>query len=441
LKPNGKHNKSMVYKSVKANHFNYICQMKLRLVRECASIAVGSVAVNKLRTFLSLFGITIGIFAIISVFTVLDWMEKSIRDSISSLGDNIVYVQKMPWSFDPKIAWWDMIRWPNVSTDDYEAISRNVPGASALCFNAYTEKQVKSDINAVSNSLIWATTHDFKDLRAFEIENGRYFSAYESSAGKPVVILGSVAAEKLFNKSNPVGKEISIDNFRAKVIGVFKKEGQGGIGDSGMDEVTLIPLSFSRNFINLRGMNLESNIMVKAREGVQVQELTDEVTMAVRASRRLKPGEISNFSVNRASLLSQGFDAVFAGINLGGWLIGGFSILVGGFGIANIMFVSVRERTNIIGIQKALGAKRWFILLQFLMESMILSIIGGVIGLLMIFGGTQVVNYLFDLNISLTAANIILGIFVSGMIGIIAGFAPAWSAAKMNPVEAIGYSF
>jgi putative ABC transport system permease protein len=415
--------------------------MKLRLVRECASIAVGSVAVNKLRTFLSLFGITIGIFAIISVFTVLDWMEKSIRDSISSLGDNIVYVQKMPWSFDPKIAWWDMIRWPNVSTDDYEAISRNVPGASALCFNAYTEKQVKSDINAVSNSLIWATTHDFKDLRAFEIENGRYFSAYESSAGKPVVILGSVAAEKLFNKSNPVGKEISIDNFRAKVIGVFKKEGQGGIGDSGMDEVTLIPLSFSRNFINLRGMNLESNIMVKAREGVQVQELTDEVTMAVRASRRLKPGEISNFSVNRASLLSQGFDAVFAGINLGGWLIGGFSILVGGFGIANIMFVSVRERTNIIGIQKALGAKRWFILLQFLMESMILSIIGGVIGLLMIFGGTQVVNYLFDLNISLTAANIILGIFVSGMIGIIAGFAPAWSAAKMNPVEAIGYSF
>ena len=378
--------------------------MKPGLIKESAAIAFGSVAVNKLRTFLSLFGITIGIFAIISVFTVLDWMEKSIRDSISSLGDDIVYVQKMPWSFDPKIAWWDMIRWPAVSTDDLEAVKRNVPKAQALCFNAYSQNQVKSGNNAVNSSMIWATTHEFKDLRSFEIAGGRYFSVYESSAGKPVVLLGHAMAEKLFNKANPVGKEISIGSFRATVIGVFRKEGQGGIGDSGMDDVTMVPLAFARNFINLRSRNLESNIMIKAKEGVPVQELTDDVTMALRAARRLKPGETSNFSVNRASLLSQGFDAVFAGINLGGWLIGGFSILVGGFGIANIMFVSVRERTNIIGIQKALGAKRWFILIQFLFESMILSIIGGVIGLLMIFGGTQIVNYLFDLDISLTAA-------------------------------------
>jgi putative ABC transport system permease protein len=415
--------------------------MKPGLIKESASIAFGSVAVNKLRTFLSLFGITIGIFAIISVFTVLDWMEKSIRDSISSLGDDIVYVQKMPWSFDPNIPWWDMIRWPAVTMDDHDAVRRNVPKAQALCFNAYTQNQVKSGNNAVNNSMIWATTHDFKDLRSFEIAEGRYFSAYESSAGKPVVLLGHAMAEKLFNRANPVGKEISIGSFRATVIGVFRKEGQGGIGDSGMDEVTMVPLAFARNFISLRSRNLESNIMIKAKEGVAIQELTDDVSMAIRAARRLKPGETSNFSVNRASLLSQGFDAVFAGINLGGWLIGGFSILVGGFGIANIMFVSVRERTNIIGIQKALGAKRWFILIQFLFESMILSIIGGAIGLLMIFGGTQIVNYLFDLDISLTAANIMLGVFVSGLIGVVAGFAPAWSAAKMNPVDAIGYSF
>lgn len=415
--------------------------MKPGLIRESAAIAFGSVAVNKLRTFLSLFGITIGIFAIISVFTVLDWMEKSIRDSISSLGDDIVYVQKMPWSFDPNIPWWDMIRWPAVTMDDHDAVKRNVPKAQALCFNAYTQNQIRSGNNAVNNSLVWATTHDFKDLRSFEISGGRYFSAYESSAGKAVVLLGDVMAEKLFNRANPVGKEIYIGSFRATVIGVFRKEGQGGIGDSGMDEVTLVPLAFARNFMNLRSRNLESNIMIKAEEGVPVQELTDDVTMALRAARRLKPGETSNFSVNRASLLSQGFDAVFAGINLGGWLIGGFSILVGGFGIANIMFVSVRERTNIIGIQKALGAKRWFILIQFLFESMILSIIGGAIGLLMIFGGTQIVNYLFDLDITLTAANILLGVFVSGVIGVVAGFAPAWSAAKMNPVDAIGYSF
>jgi len=424
-----------------AVHFAYICAMKLNLIKECGSIAVSSVAVNKLRTFLSLFGITIGIFAIISVFTVLDWMESSIKTSISSLGDDIVYVQKMPWSFDPNIPWWDMIRWPSVTTEDYETIKRGVPSAVSLCFNAYDQKQIRSARNAVNGSLVWATTYDFKDLRSVEIEHGRYFSVNESNAGKSVAILGSVVAERLFDLTNPVGKEISIGNFKTTVIGVFKKEGQGGIGDSGMDEVTLVPLSFSRNFINLRGRNLESNVMVKAREGASVQELTDEVTMALRASRRIRPGEVSNFSVNRASLLSQGFDALFVGINIGGWLIGGFSILVGGFGIANIMFVSVKERTNQIGIQKALGAKQWFILLQFLFESIILSFIGGVMGLLLVLCGIGIVNYLFDLDIALTAANIALGLFVSMIIGILAGYSPAKSAAKMNPVVAIGFSF
>ena len=182
-------------------------------------------------------------------------------------------------------------------------------------------------------------------------------------------------------------------------------------------------------------------LMIKAKPGVSIEELSDETTMILRAARRLQPEEIDNFSVNRASLLSQGFDGVFAGINIGGWVIGGFSILVGGFGIANIMFVSVRERTNIIGIQKALGAKRFFILQQFLVESVLLSIIGGLLGVLMIFLTTLVINYLYDLNMYLTMANMFLAIFISGIIGVVAGYAPAYAAAKMNPVEAIGFSF
>jgi putative ABC transport system permease protein len=181
--------------------------------------------------------------------------------------------------------------------------------------------------------------------------------------------------------------------------------------------------------------------MVKARPNVPIQELSDEVTMILRASRRLRPGEVSNFSVNQASLLSQGFDAIFAGINVGGWLISGLAILVGGFGVANIMFVSVRERTNIIGIQKALGAKKFFILQQFLVESVILSILGGILGIILIFIGTLVINYLYDLNMYLTLSNIFKAIFISGLIGIVAGYAPAYSAARMNPVDAIGFSF
>ena len=415
--------------------------MFFRLLKESVIFATSSIIVNKLRTFLSLFGITIGIFSIISVFTVLDWMEKSIRDSISSLGDNVIYVQKFPWSFDPELAWWDIIKWPAVSMDDYNAISRRSTKTEAASYAAFQRKQVRFNKNIAGEAVVGAVSYEFQDVRSFEIEKGRYFSLFEASAGKNVAIIGAEMGERLFEKNNPVGKEISIDGFKATVIGVFKKEGKGGISDSGMDELTIVPLNFGKSFINLRNKGIDSQLMIKAKKGSSVQELSDETTMILRASRRLQPGEINNFSVNKASLLTQGFDAVFAGINIGGWLIGGFAILVGGFGIANIMFVSVRERTNIIGIQKALGAKRYFILLQFLVESVLLSIVGGILGVFLIFIATLVINYIYDLGMYLTLANLVLAIFVSGLIGIIAGLAPAYSAAKMNPVDAIGYSF
>jgi len=415
--------------------------MFIRLLIEGFAFAINSIIVNKLRTFLSLFGITIGIFSIISVFTVLDWMEKSIKDSISTLGDDVIYVQKFPWSFDPNLAWWDILKWPAVSTSDYEAILKKSTKSETACFAVFQSKQISYRKNIASNAAVFAATNELQDVRSFEIERGRYFSPYESSSGKNVAIIGAEIAERLFENADPVGKEITIAGFKTIVIGVFKKEGKGGISDNGMDEITLVPINYGRSFINMRNRYIDSQLMIKTKSGVSVQELSDETTMILRAARRLRPVELTNFSVNRASLLSQGFEAVFAGINIGGWVIGGFSILVGGFGIANIMFVSVRERTNIIGIQKALGAKRFFILQQFLVESVLLSIIGGILGVLMIFFGTLVINYLYELNMHLTLANMILAIFISGLIGVVAGYAPAYAAAKMNPVEAIGFSF
>jgi putative ABC transport system permease protein len=415
--------------------------MFLKLFKEGFLFAVNSIMVNKLRTFLSLFGITIGIFSVISVFTVLDWMEKAIRDSISALGDDVVYVQKFPWSFNPNLAWWDIIKWPPVSTDDFAAIQKRSTRAQALSYTVFQRRKIEYRKNVANEAIIQAVSEDFNNVRSFEIEKGRFFSPFEVSSGKNVVVLGSEIASRLFDKEDPVGKTLAVAGYKATVLGVFKKEGKGGIGDNGMDEITVLPLNFGRNFINIRNRFNDATLVIKARDGISVQELSDEVTMILRAARRLHPTEESNFSVNQASLLTQGFDAVFAGINIGGWLIGGFSILVGGFGIANIMFVSVRERTNIIGIQKALGAKRFFILQQFLVESVLLSIFGGIIGLLFIFLGTLVVNYLYDLSIHLTAANIFLGVIISGIIGVVAGYAPAYSAAKMNPVDAMGFSF
>jgi len=415
--------------------------MFLRLLKEGFLFAVNSVIVNKLRTFLSLLGITIGIFCIISVFTVLDWMEKSIHDSISTLGDNVLYVQKFPWSFDANLAWWDIIKWPAISERDYQAVLKKSSKAETACFLASQPEKVKYKKNIANDVIIAAVTQEFQNIRSFEIDKGRYFSPFEASSGKNVALIGAEIAERLFEKSDPLGKDITIAGFKTTIIGVLKKEGKGGISDNGLDDITLVTLNFGKSFINMRNRFIDASLMIKAKPGVAIQELSDETTMILRAARSLHPEETSNFSVNKASMLTNGLDAIFVAINIGGWVIGGFSILVGGFGIANIMFVSVRERTNIIGIQKALGAKRFFILQQFLVESMLLSVIGGLLGVFMIFLSTLVINYLYDLNMYLTVGNIFLAIFISGIIGVVAGYAPANAAAKMNPVEAIGFSF
>lgn len=398
--------------------------------------------VNKLRTFLSLFGITIGIFCIISVFTVLDWMEKSVRDSISSMGSNVVYVQKFPWSFDSDLKWWDIIKWPTVSMNEYQAVKKRSAKTEYVSFLVAKSDRLKYKNNVANDAVLAAVTDDMEKVVLFEIAKGRYFSPSDYMSGSSVAVLGAEVAERLFGETEPVGKVITMSGgFKATVIGVLKKEGKGALSLSNIDQITIIPMNFGRNFINLRNRFVDSQMIIRAKPGVSVQELTDELTMILRAARRLKPADVSNFSINNSKMLSQGFEAVFKGINIGGWIIGAFAILVGGFGIANIMFVSVRERTNIIGIQKALGAKKGFILQQFLTESVMLSLAGGILGLLMIFIGSLVINYLYELNMHLTAGNIVLALVISGLIGIIAGYAPASAAARMNPVDAIGFSF
>jgi putative ABC transport system permease protein len=415
--------------------------MFFRLLKEGFIFAINSVIVNKLRTFLSLLGITIGIFCIISVFTVLDWMEKSVHDSISSLGENVIYVHKFPWGLNFNEPWWDIIKRPVTSKDDYMAVLNKSTKSGSVSFSVSQPVQIKYRKNLARDVYASAVSADFENIRSFEIENGRYFTPEELASGRNAAIVGAVIAERLFDKVDPVGKQVTISGKRTNIIGVFKKEGKGGIGDNGMDEQTIVPFNFGKTFINMKNTFLDATLMIKAKEGVPIQELSDEATMILRAARRLRPEMKDNFAINRASLITQSFEGVFAGINIGGWVIGGFAILVGGFGIANIMFVSVRERTNIIGIQKALGAKRFFILQQFLVESVLLSVIGGLLGILMIFIGTLVINYLYDLNIYLTISNLFLAVFISGIIGIVAGYAPANTASKMNPVEAIGFSF
>lgn len=412
-----------------------------KILKESFLFAISSVMVSKLRTFLTLLGITIGIFAIISVFTIVDSLEKNIRDSVASLGENVIYVQKWPWAGGSNYAWWKYMRRPVPNLNDFEEIQRRSLGAEAVAFTLSSRVTIKYMNNVSPSWLLWAVTPDFDQIRSFEIEKGRYFTPFEMEAGRFICVIGDELASKLFEGADPIGKVIQIEGRKNTVIGVMKREGRDAFGAGSMDDIVLVPVNAVRSTLDIRRESLNPMIMVKGKPYVSAEDLTDELTGILRSARRLKPAMEDNFALNQASVITRGLDQIFIVINIAGWIIGGFSILVGGFGIANIMFVSVKERTNIIGIQKSLGAKNHFILLQFLFESVMLAVLGGILGLLLIFLGTIAISSGTDFAISLTIDNILMGLFVSGTIGIVSGYAPARAASRLNPVEAINTTF
>jgi putative ABC transport system permease protein len=410
--------------------------MLLILVKESLLFAWQSLAANKLRSFLSLLGITIGIFAIILVFTIVDSLENNIRGSIKTLGNNVVYVQKWPWLFGPDYPWWKYINRPTPQYYELDELQQRCKSTEALAYRLGARKTVKYKSNSVQNAVISGVSHDFYKIKSFELSAGRYFSQNETDAGYHVALIGAEIAAGLFPNEDPIGKEIKISGQKATVIGLIKKEGESLLGNS-FDYQAMIPFNFARYVMDTKSENSDPAIYAKARPNVTNAEMMDELTGLLRGIRRLKPLAEPNFALNETSLISKGFDGLFEVIGLAGWIIGGFSILVGGFGIANIMFVSVRERTNLIGIQKSLGAKNIFILVQFLGESVLLSTIGGFFGLLFTYLMTFLGQSVMHMEISLTGTNIILGFTISVLIGIISGFIPAYDASQLDPVEAI----
>ena len=410
-----------------------------RLIVESFSFAFGSLKGNKLRTFLSLLGITIGIFAIISVFTVIDSLEGYIRSSLNSLGSNMVYIQKWPWAppeGESEYPWWKYLNRPVPNIEETEDLVRRSRNIEAAVYFFGFNRTVQFENSKAENTEILATTHELINTWNLEIERGRYFTESESNSGANVAVLGNEIATKLFDQVNPIGKTIKIQGHKFIVIGIYVKKGQDMFGTS-MDKRIHLPVVYAMNMVDVRNRDQGQTINVKAKPDADHDEFIAELEGIMRNIHRLKPMEENDFAINEVSLISTRFDAFFKVFNLAGWIIGGFSILVGGFGIANIMFVSVKERTKIIGIQKAIGAKKYFILLQFIFEAVVLSLLGGVIGLILIFVGTLIFSAAADMTISLTMANIILGLTISGVIGVLAGFIPALSASRLDPVEAM----
>lgn len=408
----------------------------LGLFKESILFAIAALTVNKLRTFLSLLGITIGIFAIIIVFTLVDSLEKDLRKSVQSLGDDVVFVQKWPWAFNGNYPWWKYMNRPLPDYKELDNVLQGCNSAQAAAFLITAQITIKYKSSSIENVTVVCASHDYERVKNYEIAEGRYFTEIESSSGRPVAVIGSVLAEALFPHESPLGKTVKINGAKAIVIGVFKKEGESILGGS-PDTQVLVPVKYARSLIDIRDENLDPQIRVKAKPGITNDELIAELTGLMRSIRKLKPREEDNFALNQTSLISQQFDSMFAIVGMAGWIIGGFSILVGGFGIANIMFVSVKERTNIIGIQKSLGAKNYFILSQFLFESVFLSLIGGIFGLLIVLVITMLAGDSFGMEVSLSRSNSVLGFTISVLIGVISGFVPAYSASQLDPVEAI----
>jgi len=399
-------------------------------------MAVQELKNNKLRSALSLLGIAFGIFCIISILATVNSLEGKIHSDLKSFGSNTIYLDKWQYGGGPDYPWWKYIKRPEPKYEEMVFIKQKSTLATNVCLSANANDNASFGDNVLSNSTIYCATEDFNKIQDIAIENGRYFSEFDFERGTPVGVIGYEYANLLIGSAEKaVGKIIHINGKSLYIVGVIKKQGKNILPGFDYDNCIILPYRFFASIYNVKYCN--PSIMVQGGENVSSKALGEELKGVMRQIHRLSPKTEDDFAVNDINQLGDEISKVFGSVNLAGWFIAGLSLLVGGFGVANIMFVTVRERTSQIGLKKAIGAKKSTILTEFLLESAFLCIIGGALGLFFVWVITLMATAVMPFPVFIAPSILILAVSICVIIGLVAGIIPASIAAKMDPVVAI----
>jgi len=413
-------------------------QLLIKIIYESILQGLHQLTANKLRTFLSLLGITIGIFSIVSVQSAIDSMKYSIKNSFSELGSDVVYIDTNPWDEDDDDNWRKYEKFPEPSYEEYVQLKERLDLADKVAFNIFTGgSAIKYNASSVEGAFIMGPTFDYGEIANLKFKSGRWFTPIEYQQGSNKLILGATIASELFQDINPIGKYVKMYGAKFQVIGVVEENGDNLFSPIPYDIATIMPLTKLRQILNIKDERNGRLLNAKAKDGISLDELKDEIIANLRAIRQIRPIEENNFFVNNISMLNGIIDSVFGIMTFVGYIIGVFALIVGLFSVANIMFVSVKERTNLIGVKKALGARRNIILMEILTEAIILCIIGGLVGLLLVYGVLTLISNLSDFAVGLTMWNAIYGVGLSIITGILSGLLPALNASKLDPVVAM----
>ena len=407
----------------------------LNILASSFRLTMQELMVNKLRTALSLIGISFGIFCIIGVLATVNSLEANIQNQIKSLGSNTIYIDKWDYNGGPDYPWWKFINRPVPKFSEIDAIKQRSQLAKNIAFVINANVQVEYEDYALTGVNVFGVSEEENEIQPITMVYGRFVSGAEFALGSPVAIIGYTNAESLFiDPALAVGKEVKIKGIKARIIGVIKKMGTSMIGWD-YDQCFITSFRFAREIFNEQ--NSRPKIIVNGNANVSSVALADELEGVMRSVRKLSPKQEDNFTVNQISGFSDKISSFFVSVNIGGWAIGILSLIVGAFGIANIMFVTVKERTAMIGLKKAIGAKKRSILSEFLLESATICIMGGLMGLILVYILTIVLTNAFNFPVFISAGILTLAISICIVIGILAGIIPAYSASRLDPVVAI----